>query len=137
MVKYVCGFAFNKKRTHVLLIKKQKPEWQAGKLNGIGGKINKDETPSHAMVREFNEEVGIKTVIEDWKPMLALTDEYTWIVYFYKSILDIDVARQREIEEPVIINVSTLHLFPVIPNLLWLIPMALDKDTKIVFSGKF
>ena len=38
-IKYVVGFAFNKEKTKVLLIKKTKPDWQAGQLNGIGGKI--------------------------------------------------------------------------------------------------
>jgi len=64
-----------------LLIKKTHPEWQAGKLNGIGGKIENTEileggdgnkyglpeTPHQAMVREFYEETGIQTPEKRWR----------------------------------------------------------------------
>lgn len=63
-----------------LLIRKTHPEWQKGKLNGIGGKIEKKEkltsngivdhwlleTPFEAMIREFHEETGITTTRERW-----------------------------------------------------------------------
>ena len=60
---YVCGFLFDKERTSVLLVKKIKPVWMAGMLNGIGGKIKNDkfgfpESPLHAMERECIEELG-------------------------------------------------------------------------------
>lgn len=34
MIKYVCGFMFNEDYSEVLLINKNKPEWQKGKKNG-------------------------------------------------------------------------------------------------------
>lgn len=49
---YVAGFMFNEDRTRVALIEKQKPDWQRGKLNGIGGKIEDDESPVEAMTSE-------------------------------------------------------------------------------------
>ena len=39
MQKYSLGFVFDLPVEKVLLIEKQRPEWQKGKLNGIGGKI--------------------------------------------------------------------------------------------------
>jgi hypothetical protein len=38
-MEYVCGFMFANDFTEVALIRKNKPEWQRGKLNGIGGKV--------------------------------------------------------------------------------------------------
>ena len=35
--QYVCGFLFSRDRARVLLIRKRRPAWQAGKLNGLGG----------------------------------------------------------------------------------------------------
>jgi 8-oxo-dGTP diphosphatase len=77
--EYVCGFMFDQSRMRVLLIRKQKPDWQRGLLNGIGGKIEYAvpagyegqgiqtlEIPAYAMAREFEEEAGIKTKPEDW-----------------------------------------------------------------------
>lgn len=57
-VEYVLGFMFNEDESKVLLVHKNRPTWQAGKLNGIGGKIEAGETPLQAMEREFMEETG-------------------------------------------------------------------------------
>lgn len=67
MINYVAGFYFNEHLTEVVLIKKiSKPgtEHVAGKLNGVGGKIERGETPYYAMVREFEEGTG--KVVYDW-----------------------------------------------------------------------
>lgn len=34
----------------VLLMQKNRPAWQKGKFNGIGGKINKGESPLNCIV---------------------------------------------------------------------------------------
>lgn len=60
-VRYVLGFTFSPTFSHVLLLWKNRPAWQAGKLNGIGGKIEEGETAEEAMAREFTEETGIVT----------------------------------------------------------------------------
>jgi hypothetical protein len=56
--RYVVGFMFDFAFERVALIRKRKPIWQAGKLNGIGGKIEANETREEAMRREFIEEAG-------------------------------------------------------------------------------
>ena len=55
---YVLGFVFNYSKNQVLLIEKQRPAWQMGRWNGIGGEIEEGETPYQAMVRESVEETG-------------------------------------------------------------------------------
>lgn len=42
----------------ILVVEKNKPEWQKGRLNLPGGKIEDGEDPPHAALREFFEEVG-------------------------------------------------------------------------------
>jgi hypothetical protein len=49
--RYVAGFLFDSALHNVLLIEKQKPEWQVGMLNAIGGKIEGDELPMDAKCR--------------------------------------------------------------------------------------
>lgn len=62
--KYVLGFARTK--AGVLLILKTHPDFQKGKFNGVGGKIEEGETPLQAMIREFLEETGIATQAYEW-----------------------------------------------------------------------
>src|ERR1035437_2138595 len=79
MQEYVAGFLFD--GSIVWLIRKNKPDWQKGKLNGIGGKIEEGELPFDAMRREFKEEA--KLDIDSWKHYCTITDEKTWKVYFF------------------------------------------------------
>ena len=58
MNRYVLGFYFSHMYDNVVLIEKQRPDWQKGKLNGVGGAIQEGESDLDAMVREFKEEVG-------------------------------------------------------------------------------
>ena len=43
MKKYTLGFIFTPALDKVLLVHKISPEWQAGKINGVGGKIEEGE----------------------------------------------------------------------------------------------
>jgi 8-oxo-dGTP diphosphatase len=72
---YVVGFAFDTQK-RVALIRKTHPEWQAGKYNGVGGKVTDQDisrlTASAtgiqcAMAREFEEEAGLLILPERWK----------------------------------------------------------------------
>lgn len=62
MKNYVVGFITDKKR--VLLIRKNRPEWQKGLYNGIGGLMQENETPELAMTRESKEETNLD--ITNW-----------------------------------------------------------------------
>jgi len=56
MKKYSMVFIFTKDLSKVLLIHKTRPEWQKGKLNGLGGKIEENESPVDCVLREVKEE---------------------------------------------------------------------------------
>lgn len=65
-MNYVVGFMFSELLYEVCVIKKNRPVWQAGRINGIGGKVEPDEYGLAAMVREFYEETGVATTPKDW-----------------------------------------------------------------------
>jgi 8-oxo-dGTP pyrophosphatase MutT (NUDIX family) len=68
IVEYVVGFLFAPTREQpdqVALIMKNKPAWQKDKLNGLGGHIERNESPLIAMRREFEEEGGADII--DWE----------------------------------------------------------------------
>lgn len=72
MQHYCLGFAFDD-LGRVALIEKQRPEWQRGLLNGIGGKVEFGETPIIAMHREFFEETGVSLPSGSWHSVGRMT----------------------------------------------------------------
>ncbi|MES2112322.1 MAG: NUDIX domain-containing protein [Bacteroidota bacterium] len=127
MVNYVCGFYFDHTLARVVLIWKEKPKWQAGKLNGVGGKIEACESPLLAMRREFNEECGIDH--EEWNDLIVIAG-HDWQVYFFYATgkaNEFEYAETQETEEIAKIDIDKLDDYPHISNLRWLIPMALYK----------
>ena len=89
MNKYVVGFMFDDELKTVCMIKKNRPQWQAGLFNGVGGKIDKSsipgfdaKTPLEAMVREFREETGVDTTAKTWSHVCTLRFTYAEIEFF-------------------------------------------------------
>jgi len=83
---YVCGFAFSEGGKFVYLIEKNRPAWQVGCLNGIGGGVDEGEEPIQAIVREFEEEAGVPTQQSDWillETHDSCIDDVRVIVNFY------------------------------------------------------
>ena len=136
MTKYVLGFAFSEDLSKVLLIRKDHPEWQKGKLNGVGGKINSKEFEHHieAMVREFKEEVGIDSSKYDWHHLVDMSGPGWECRVYWSYTLDIEQARQLEAEEPVIKYVCDLMEEVCIENVPWLVHLALDRGVKKGFQ---
>ena len=66
VTQMVLGLAFDD-LDRVALIRKLRPDWQAGKFNGIGGKVEADETSCEAMSREFMEETGVHVNVLSWR----------------------------------------------------------------------
>jgi 8-oxo-dGTP diphosphatase len=126
---YVAGFLFSEDRLHVALIEKNtanKPgqQWQHGLLNGIGGKIEEGETPSDAIAREFSEEAGIQ--IASWEQFCVLV----WRgrkIYFFRAFGNLDGVKTMTDETVRRVSVGLISGYRIVPNLAWLVPMALDK----------
>lgn len=120
----VLGFLFNKTATVVVLIEKQKPEWQKGFLNGVGGKIEEGETPMQAMIREFKEETGVETTEVVWKPFAKLQGD-DWEVYCFCGFSgNADRVKTAEREVVVIHDLSN-PLPKAISNIPTLIELSL------------
>jgi len=171
---------FSENKQEVLLIQKDRLEWQAGKLNGIGGKQEpNDSTSLDTQIREFKEETGIDTKISDWElfciidsldtqirefkeetgidtkisdwELFCIIDSTetenktgtkigsTYRIYCYKafnnSLYD---ARVVETEIPMVLDLFNperedhIKYFPILPNVNWLIPMALTTVNQVL-----
>lgn len=123
--KYVVGFAFNEPGNNVLLILKERPTWQKGKYNGIGGHVEEGENYNNAMVREFKEECGIETNESDWVYYMKLSGDDWEVVFFYTTLKNGDDPQSTTDETVSWVSVYNLKIGYCISNLHWLIPMAL------------
>src|SRR5947209_274471 len=127
MKKYCLGFVFTPDLEKVLLMHRLRPEWQAGKINGLGGKFEENEDGLNAMVREIREECGLESKKEDWSPVGILEGE-TWIMDVFGYIFSGDIVEIKSLEDQQV-EWFEVHNLPmnVISNLQWLIPLTIDK----------
>jgi 8-oxo-dGTP diphosphatase len=123
---WVAGFLFRNEGTEVALVLKTHPAWQKGKLNGVGGKIDEGEEPAAAMRREFLEEAGAD--VKDWKEFLLLKVQ-DGQVHFFVAHGEHEIKSQTD-EKVRWYKVSEINSLPVIHNLRWQIPLALDRGVK-------
>jgi 8-oxo-dGTP diphosphatase len=125
-VDYVAGFLFSGDREWVVLVEKIRPDWQRGRLNGVGGKIEaSDASPVAAMVREFEEEAGLR--VHGWEKFCEI-QRLGDLTHFFRSFAEGPVGHVSGIEEEKVsaYPVSEVARLNTMPNLRWLIPMALD-----------
>ncbi len=128
MLNYVTGFLFSEDLTHVVLLEKQSPSWQKGLFNGVGGKIDKGETSLKAMTRECEEETGVFIAENEWTCYVHITNPGYFELDVYFAISDLAFsAKTIEIEKVSIFKIEDIPK-NIIPNLEWLLPMALDKN---------
>jgi 8-oxo-dGTP pyrophosphatase MutT (NUDIX family) len=140
MRKYVAGFLFREMTQklmqvkQVLLVRKNRPEWQAGLMNGIGGQIEGTETAREAMVREFHEEANYAPPMNDGWELFANERGPGYEVFFFRHTMDAQMdasyiapSRNDSGEELEWVDVWPWPpQYPVIGNLNWLLPLALD-----------
>lgn len=146
MTEYVCGLSMDPSNT-ILMVRKLKPEWQKGKLNAIGGKIEEGETPLEAMKREWIEETGLIADVGEWIPY-AIVSGVDWKVHFFHNRAPFsyydewenhDDEWKNDIGETLVPVLYPDDLFQVdmINNLRYLIPLAFEgslpqnRDNKI------
>jgi len=126
------GFIFDSTLEYVLLVYKNSPAWQAGKINGVGGKTEPGETAVACMVRECQEETTL--VIRDaaWASFAHIKEtqksDHPWMIEVFAAKYDGPTtdAKQNDHEE--------IEWFPyqavpdnAISNLHFLIPLARQK----------
>lgn len=123
--RYVVGFAFDEDE-RVALICKERPPWQKGLFNGVGGKIEIGETPLQAMIREFDEETGV--LVDNWEMYATLLYPQAEICFF-KALVPTDYMDALQSKTDEFIFIFTLAEFQksdgFVRNLSWLLPLAL------------
>lgn len=125
----------------IVFIRKNKPEWQAGLLNGVGGKceiVSQErhpggkvvwEDPLACMIREWDEEIGFHLDV-DWD-QFAVIESASAVVYFFRAEVDdlsnFDIPAQNDAGEAVELHDMMWVVRgyeDCIKNLQWLLPLA-------------
>lgn len=142
---YVVGFLFNDTYDRVVLVRKARPKWQAGRLNGVGGAVERtDSSAFEAMVREFREETSVG--FRGWrpKPFVSLMTTAGDRVDFYvgastealerictpagsdEPVSAVDISSLMKTEEIVSASSHPDPSLNPLPNIRWLIQMAIS-----------
>lgn len=140
MKYYTIGIYFDTTLNNVALILKNRPDWQKGRYNAMGGHIEKDELPIDCVIREFGEECGIDTNKQDWLHIGCINNENSYKVEVFTAIQKESHGHTQTLtdEEVCWFDVNRLPE-NIISNLKWLIPYALnywkqETEEKLVFS---
>jgi len=67
------------KENNKILLGMKKRGFGQGKLNGIGGKVEENETIEQAAVREIHEEIGVKIDLNDIKKVAELDFTFPFV----------------------------------------------------------
>ena len=125
---YVLALLFTPDGRRVVLMRKTRPAWQAGRVNALGGKLLAGESALDAARREVREEAGVD--VAAWEEFLVWDDP----VYRMHAVRAFDDAahRARTAEDQEVFLADAQALPPeLIDNLRWLVPLALDRDLAV------
>ena len=136
-MNYSCGLVFNQNNSKLAMIKKNRPWWQKGRYNGVGGKVEGTETYIECMIRETKEEMGLDTNEEDWVSLGRLIINDSNVMFF--AIFGIDFYTLKQITDEEIYIISVKHIFDIksdvynliMPNIRTAIGLVLDKRDNI------
>lgn len=154
-MQYVVGVVFTLDLRNVLLIRKNRPAWAAGRLNGPGGKVEQGEGHLAAMVREFREETGLTIPPEKWQHVAhqvvvpagdighivdaALAESYAATVDYYSAATDEAFTATSPTDEEVgLYSLDAIAEAPMADHLRWIIPLCLARTvvTPLAFMAR-
>jgi len=126
--QYVVGLMFTENFEKVLLVCKKSPAWQVDHYNGVGGKVEPDEDPQEAMVREFKEETGIEWLA--WDRLVTFnSDDYKLHIYACQTDEPfIHALLYNDAGEPLYLApVKLVSSLPLVDSIDWLVPLYTDR----------
>ncbi len=132
---FLFGPAFNQ-QDEVLLIRKKRPRWMRGKLNGVGGKVETPETAQDALSRIVSKETGLDITGHTMgEPFTTLHFSNTRnIVFCYTSNRKYTRSAQTMTDEAVAHYgyPQCLQRKDLADHLRWLLPLAVEVNSTVL-----
>lgn len=130
MKRFVLMFLFDPTLTKVVCIRKNRPDWMAGKLNVPGGHVEESESDASAASREFFEETGLQFPQQKWQYFLRFNThnwngEMVTLACFWGVSADFASVKTMEDEVVSIHDIQSLvGCSVVVKDTLWVLLMA-------------
>lgn len=115
-------------RKNIILVRKNAPDWQVGKLNLPGGKIEENEASGDAAHRELKEETGYEAIK---MRLMGYIEDGDSTIFCFKATISKDAGeispRPEETEQVGWYRWSKIYTSRrLIPNLRVIIPLMLS-----------
>ena len=125
-MEYTVGLIFTPELDHVLMINPNRPAWQVGFLNGVGGKFEEGETAAQCMVRELEEETDLKTNEDQWR-YFGREEWSDGAVHFLVTRYEGSMDDAQTMTDEKVEWIPTADMPDrILPNMRWLVPLAID-----------
>lgn len=122
---YSLAFVLDTTLESVVLIRKIRPNWQHGLLNGVGGHVEEGETPLECVCREFYEEANVIVDKYSWIPFCTLHFPEAEVYMYTVAHDDIHDAAMTMTDEPIgRYRIENLKNEETIDNIIPLIELA-------------
>lgn len=94
----------------VLLVRKARPEWQRGKLNFPGGRIEPSEGPTEAAVRETYEETGVELDPLKWDHAATITSSLARVYALRAETgTSVEISNKGRSEPAIVVPTSEVY----------------------------
>ncbi len=120
---YVVGIIWDEDFENCVLIRKNRPDWQAGKMNGVGGKIENNEIPLSAMIRECKEESGLD--IQYWFE-LGSKNVNDGILYYFTANSNLGDIQSMTDEVVLVIPRDNIKDFELVDGLTQILDKSIE-----------
>ncbi len=123
-----------------ILLAMKKRGFGEGKYNGVGGKIEKNETPDEAMIRETKEEINVTPMKYDKVGLIEFEEYYKGekqIVVFHLYLVSEWLGTPTESDEmkPKWFKIDSIPYDKMFPDDYYWLPLILDnKKVKAFFN---
>lgn len=123
VANFTMGIIFSADLANVYLLRKDHPEWQAGLLNGVGGKLNTGESYAVCMAREGKEESGYSGEWQHLGSMRGQNDVGAFQCEVFYSVMAAKVKEPKTCEAEKIEKHPVADLPALIPQMVPHLPM--------------